>query len=132
MSRRVIGLLGILLGLTATPALADFSVCNESTSSSAYVSVAYQSDGEWVSEGWWKIAQGQCKSIFPGDLKSRYYYIRADGDDGAWTGDYVFCYQSEEFTIYGDKNCASRGYKSGGYFEVDTGDSLDWTQRLVE
>jgi len=132
MFARFVYAAGFLLGIGVTPALADFTVCNESDSSTASVSVAYQSDGEWVSEGWWNIDRGDCTIIFPGDLKSRYYYIRADGGDGTWKGDYNFCYKSEKFTIYGDENCSSRGYKSGGYFEVDTGDSYDWTQRLVE
>lgn len=132
MMRRLVCTFGLLFGLSTAPAVADFTVCNDSGSATAYVSAAYQSDGEWISEGWWQIAQGQCKIVFPGDLKSRYYYIRADGDDGTWKGDYVFCYRNEKFTIYGDENCASRGHKSGGYFEVDTGDSYDWTQRLVD
>ena len=47
-------------------------------------------------------------------------------------GDYSFCYINDEYTIRGDENCTSRGYKTGGFFEVDTGNALDWTQNLTD
>lgn len=120
-----------LAALMAAPAAADFSVCNKSDAS-AYVAIGYKSDGQWVSEGWWSVAVGECSTLIVGDLKNKFYYLRGESDTGFWTGDYNFCYVQDEFTIYGDENCNDRGYKTGGFFEVDTGDSRDWTQNLTE
>ncbi len=124
----------ILSGLflcVASPVLADFKICNK-TGSKTYVSIGYKENEEWVSEGWWTIQPGECSIPVVGDLKNRYYYIRAESDTGNWTGDYSFCYINDAFTIRGDENCTARGYKTGGYFEVDTDNSLDWTQNLTD
>jgi len=34
------------------------------------------------------------------------------------------------FTIRGITGCADRGYQKTGFFEVDTGEELDWTIEL--
>lgn len=119
-----------LFVLSGTPALADFRICNQ-TPFSTHASIGYKEGDEWVSEGWWSIEPGECTTPVAGDLKNRYYYIRAENEKANWTGDYHFCYTNEAYTIVGDENCTNRGYKTGGFFEVDTGNAHDWTQNLT-
>ena len=83
---------GVMLG-SATPALADFKICNQ-TDSRAFASIGYKENEEWVSEGWWTIEPGDCSIPVVGDLKNRYYYIRAESSTGNWVGDFTFCYIS--------------------------------------
>ena len=120
-----------LMVFLAAPAFADFEICNE-TASKAFASIGYKDGDDWVSEGWWTIQSGDCSIPVVGDLENRYYYIRAESETGNWTGDYSFCYINDEYTIRGDENCTSRGYNTGGFFEVDTGNALDWTQNLTD
>jgi uncharacterized membrane protein len=40
------------------------------------------------------------------------------------------CTQNKLFTIRGITGCAERGYQKTGFFEVDTGEELDWTIEL--
>jgi len=124
-------LVSALMVVCGSAALADFEICNE-TGNEAFASIGYKDGEDWVSEGWWTLQPGECAIPIVGDLKNRYYYIRAESKTGNWTGDYSFCYINDVFTIRGDENCTARGYKTGGFFEVDTGNSLDWTQNLTD
>ena len=40
------------------------------------------------------------------------------------------CTRDKLFTIRGIKDCVTRGYQKTGFFEVDTGEELDWTVSL--
>ncbi|MCF4098461.1 DUF1036 domain-containing protein [Maritalea mediterranea] len=111
------------LTLLATPALAGLEICNNAAERLS-LAIGYSSDGGWVSEGWWNIDPGACKTTISGDLKNRYYYYRANmsGDPFA-TGDYSFCTTKEAFTIKGDENCVDRGYDAMGFRKLDTGET---------
>lgn len=114
-------------------AQADFTVCNQ-TFDLVSVAIGYHDGDEWVSEGWWNLDYDECAQVISGDLSNTYYYVRGESHDGVtyWTDDYNFCYIDEVFTIYGDENCSDRGYKSGGFMEIDTGNKLDYTLDLTD
>ena len=42
------------------------------------------------------------------------------------------CTKDKAFTIRGENDCAKRGFKRTGFFEVDTGEDIDWTVRLTD
>lgn len=116
-----------LFALIASPALADFNVCNESAYD-ASVAIGYKDGENWTSEGWWNIGPGDCASPVKGDLKQRYYYVRVTSDDVDYpTEDYAFCTTPKVFTIVGDENCTARGYDKAFFVEVDTGEARDYT-----
>ena len=123
--------LGALFAVS--PAEASYKICNK-TSTSVDAAFGYKKNGDWVSEGWWHIDPGQCKKVYGKELDAQKYYFYADAADGSgeWKGDYTFCTLEKEFTIIGDTNCKSRGYKPRGFREVDVGDSVDWTSNLTE
>jgi uncharacterized membrane protein len=119
----------------ATPAHADFSVCNKS-SYKIFVAFGYWSakDKAWTSEGWWTLEKGDCQIVYKPNLDQEKYYVYAESTDHdyTWSGKYPFCASDDEFTIVGDSECKSRGYYSVDFFEVEVGDKRDFTQDLVD
>jgi uncharacterized membrane protein len=115
------------------PAQADLRLCNE-TGNQIGVAIGYKSATNWTTEGWWNLAQNTCKTLIPGELNSRYYYIYAlDYDEGGvWGGPAFMCTDSKQFTILGIENCVARGFERRGFYEVDTQKQENWTVQLTE
>jgi len=114
-------------------AWADLKLCN-ATSSRIGVAIGYQDNKGWATEGWWNIAAQTCETLLKGTLPSRYYYVYAIDYDrgGEWNGQNFMCTSDRMFTIRGVQDCQRRSYKRTGFFEVDVGDSQDWTIRLTD
>jgi uncharacterized membrane protein len=123
----------LLATLPATAALADLKLCN-TTSSRIGVAIGYQDPNGWTTEGWWNISAQTCETLYKGTLSSRFYYIHAIDYDrgGEWAGKSLMCTAEKAFTIRGVQDCTRRGYKSTGFFEVDTQEAKDWTIRLTD
>jgi uncharacterized membrane protein len=119
--------------LAATPAAADFRICNL-TKSRIGIALGYKDGEEWATEGWWNIVAGNCETLLRGNLAARFYYIYAVDYDrgGEWSGQAFMCTRDKEFTIRGIGNCLARGYERTGFFEVDTGEQQTWTVQLTE
>lgn len=117
--------------LAATPAAAEFRVCNES-SETVGVAVGYRSEEGWVSEGWWHVDGDACEVLLPGTLSSRYMYLYAENAERSqrWGGSIPLCTADEEFRIVGVEDCATRSYTRTGFGEYDTGEEPSWTVRL--
>ncbi|WP_415081992.1 DUF1036 domain-containing protein [Labrys sp. (in: a-proteobacteria)] len=117
----------------AGPAMADFRLCNN-TSSRVGVAVGYRDKQGWLTEGWWNVAARSCESILKGPLAARFYYVYAvDYDQGGeWSGNAFMCSRDKEFTIRGFENCLARGYNRTGFFEIDTSEQKAWTVQLSE
>lgn len=119
----------------APAALADFELCNQTTNRVG-VALGYKDQQGWASEGWWNIGPNACETLLKGPLIARYYYVYAvDYDEGgSWGGTAMMCTRDKLFTIRNaagrEKNCAERGYKKTGFFEVDTKEELDWKVSL--
>ena len=128
-----VGISAVALCTLATPARADFKVCND-TKNLAGVAIGYRTDKGWITEGWWRIPSSVCASLIDGELKSRYFYLYAEHADTGdqWRGPVFMCTSSKEFKIDGLKDCFARGYERTGFFEVDTGNQANWQVRLTE
>jgi uncharacterized membrane protein len=124
---------GAVLGLAPAPAHADLKLCN-TTSSRVGVAIGYRDVEGWATEGWWNVASHTCETLLKGVLIARFYYIHAIDYDrgGEWGGTLYMCTDDKAFTIRDVKDCAQRGYKKTGFFEVDTGEERDWTVRLTD
>ncbi len=122
-----------LLCLWASPASADFRLCNN-TSSRVGIALGYKDADGWTTEGWWNISSRACETLLRGTLVARYYYIYAIDYDrgGEWSGQAFMCSRDKEFTIRGTEDCLTRGYDRTGYFEVDTGEQRAWTVQLTD
>jgi uncharacterized membrane protein len=123
----------VLSGVSASPALADFRLCNN-TGSRVGVALGYKDAEGWTTEGWWNISARSCETLLRGALVARYYYIYAVDYDrgGEWSGHAYMCSREKEFTIRGTENCLARGYDRTGFFEVDTSEQRSWTVQLTE
>jgi uncharacterized membrane protein len=124
---------GLILasGAGFAPAEAALSVCNKS-SLPAKVAIGRFNGTKWISEGWWTVAPAKCETLVEGALNARYYYLYAtDGAAGTWDGSKIFCTSpTQKFAIVGRGACAAVGYDRRGFFEIDTGKSVNWTQAL--
>ncbi|QQO19791.1 DUF1036 domain-containing protein [Bradyrhizobium diazoefficiens] len=133
LARLVPVLVVALLCLCASPASADFRLCNN-TSSRVGIALGYKDAEGWTTEGWWNISSRACETLLRGTLIARYYYIYAIDYDrgGEWSGQAFMCSRDKEFTIRGTEDCLARGYDRTGYFEVDTGEQRAWTVQLTD
>lgn len=124
--------IGLLLA-APSPANADLKLCNF-TPSRVGIALGYKLSKEWITEGWWNIPSQSCETLVTGELPARFYYVHAVDYDrgGEWAGKTEMCTADKTFTIKGVKDCGGRGYKSSKFYEVDTGESKDYTIRLVD
>lgn len=122
---------GMVLALMAQPAAADLKLCND-TDSRVGVALGYKDLQGWASEGWWNVGPKTCETLLKGNLIARYYYIYAVDYDkgGSWGGKSFMCTRNKLFTIRSIKTCEQRGYNKTGFFEVDTGEEVEWTISL--
>jgi uncharacterized membrane protein len=126
-------LAAFFLGASATPAAADFRLCNN-TASRVGVAIGYKDSDGWTTEGWWNLPSRTCETILKGNLVARFYYVYAIDYDhgGEWMGQSFMCTRDKEFTIRGISDCLARGLDRTGFFEVDTGEQRAWTVQLTE
>jgi uncharacterized membrane protein len=127
-------LLGAAFNLAdASPAAADFRLCNN-TPSRVGIAVGYKDGDGWTTEGWWNLSARSCETLLRGTLVARFYYIYAVDYDrgGEWSGQAFMCTRDKEFTIRGTGDCLARGYDRTGFFEVDTTEQQSWTVQLTE
>lgn len=129
--RLVLALLVLLAA--AAPAGAALGVCNKG-SRAIKVAVGRFDGTRWSSEGWWRVPAKTCATLVPGKLDARYYYMYAsDGASGSWSGGKTFCVGADDrFSIPGRGSCSARGFDRRGFFEIDTGNRLDFTQSLSD
>jgi uncharacterized membrane protein len=132
--RRSSLMLALTFGSTlvcATPTLAAFNICNK-TNLPVRTAIGRFDGTRWTSEGWWTIQPRACTSVLTGALQARFYYLYAsDGAAGTWEGKTPFCVApNKRFESMGRGNCAERGFDRRDFFEVDTGDKVDWSQSL--
>ncbi len=96
-------------------------ICNETTATQE-VSIGYQAEDGWTSEGWWRIEPDGCATVIDGPLKNQWYYYRAEVQGGPFDGEnYTFCTTTQAYTIVGDEDCESRGYESEKFREFSIG-----------
>jgi uncharacterized membrane protein len=128
-----IGPAAFMLAAVASPARADFRLCNNTTSKVG-VAVGYKDSEGWATEGWWNVSAGGCETLLRGELAARFYYIYAVDYErgGEWSGQAFMCTRDKEFTIRGTENCLARGYDRTGFFEVDTSEQRSWTVQLTD
>ena len=125
-------LVALLTAMIAAPAAhADLKLCN-STSGRVGVALGYQDAKGWATEGWWNIASQTCETLLKGPVPSQFIYVYAVDYErgGEWSGKHQMCTTDKSFVIREVKECVPRGFRSTGFYEVDTGQSNDWTIRL--
>jgi uncharacterized membrane protein len=125
--------LALAAALMASPAQADFRVCN-ATQSLVGVAIGYRATDGWKTEGWWQIEGSTCKTLIEGSLSSRFYYLYAEDAErgGRWDGLVNMCVAEKEFKIAGVTDCFARGFQRAGFKEYDTGEQSSWMVQLTD
>lgn len=125
--------LPLFIGLClATPAAAEFAVCNQSFDV-VNVAIGQDVEGAFQTEGWWTIGPNQCANVIKEELTSRYIYLYAQDVFGQpiLNGTTQMCVSPRKFSIRGISECWSRGDISAGFIEVDTLKTQRWTLFLA-
>lgn len=124
---------GLCAIATASPAHADFRVCN-ATQNLVGVGIGYRAKAGWITEGWWHIEGSTCKTLIEGPLSSRFYYLYAEDAErgGRWDGPINMCVAEKEFKIAGVNDCVARGFQRAGFQEYDTGEQASWMVQLTD
>ena len=138
---RVIALLflGTLLfsGMWLTQSRAEYRACNE-TSYILEVAIASLSKLGAISQGWFKVAPGNCLEVLRTDLYDEldlFAFARSADIYGAqgisYHGDTPFCITEEDFLIEGVGLCQMRDYQHARFASINfTG--RDWTTYFSE
>ena len=89
-------------------------------------------DDDIISEGWYKLAPGECVTLYPGKLEYRYYLVFAQeiGGSRVWGGHLPLCVRPERFKIR-SKQCGAN-FNRRMFKEIDTGDERNgWTHKFT-
>ena len=111
----------------ASPASADFTVCNDSFDV-LNIALAYGQGAEFVSQGWWSVAPNRCVALLRGDIPVRYLYLFATDvfNRAVLDGEALFCTDTGRFRIIGVADCRARGHLVSAFSEVDIGSASEW------
>lgn len=110
----------VLLFTASKSHAATFTVCNNAKEP-VNVAIGYDDkDLGMVSEGWWKLAVGECADIKPADGKDhQYYFLYGRGERGGnWSSfdgseEASFCVRKRNF------NLINRDFEKGGKLECE-------------
>ena len=136
---KFVGLAAIVSGIAsslafAAPAKAGLEFCNKGKQGTAFVAIAYPiGKGQWQTEGWLNLKEGECGTLIEGDLDNRYYYYFAETTGNyTWEGDQKFCVSSRKFTFANaDTQCKGANSRWENFRELDTGkDATEFTLNL--
>ncbi len=121
----------------ATPALADYQLCNRTS----YVldgAIAFQEGEDWKSRGWVRLAPGECGVALAGAIAGGDCYVFArsievhQGRTQYFSGNERFCTADGSFEIEGRDQCAVRGYDANEFLPVRTEPGDDWVTTFSE
>ena len=119
---------------------AALKICNR-TSYVLYAATARPADRHIATQGWTRVAPGDCQTVLPGDLTAPAYYVYArsslahSGPARAWGGDKPFCVKDANFSPH--DRCRRAIAQSDDFFTLpfaalDTHHMRSWTMTLSE
>jgi uncharacterized membrane protein len=98
-----------------------YSVCNDS-GGDIYAAIGMQSQPDWASRGWWKVAPGGCARVLTQPLAYDRVFLFAQGHNNARlvSGPEKFCVADVEYETTLRRSCASKGLTEAGFAVTDT------------
>lgn len=125
-----------------SPAAAEgLTVCNKSTygTVNVAVAVAWLDNGNPYeeAEGWFVIAQGDCKKVIDQNILAYTIFIYAYADKNPakliWGGNNPFCLERKKFLYKaGEEKPPCPPGRSYGMRHIDTGDNTSYTYSLYD
>ena len=103
-----------------------FTLCNRTALDIVYAKALNTSTGNtdlFLSQGWFKLAPGQCEIAWPGKLDARFYliYAEAKASNRKWAGNVPVCVEDADFKISAGLCIAPRNLRR--FIQVDTGEN---------
>lgn len=126
---RLLSALAFLFAFAALPAQAQLEICNK-TAAPYSLAVAYETEADVVSQGWWTVAPDKCETVVTGELKRRYFYHYAISRplNVEWNGNFTFCVDDDpQFRITGASDCEQRSFRTLGFRQIDVGTNKAYT-----
>jgi Protein of unknown function (DUF1036) len=128
----------------ATPSFADLTFCNRSDAKMHLSLGAFKRDDGWISQGWWNLAAGECRTVIHG-LPARVYFAFAIDENGrSWSAPRDqqggwFCISPENYLLrnrdYEDESknvhCENGNLKAKHFLVVNTGNSTNYTHNFT-
>lgn len=131
-------LCALLLPLCASPASAALKLCNQ-TSYVLYAAAGYKTGTGAVSQGWSRVAPGDCRDVLKKPLAPIPYYLYArsstahTGEARAWGGQFPLCVKDTNFALTtAGPACAGDDAYTVPFSSVDTHGQQSWTTTLTE
>ena len=125
----------LIAGALEVQASIGLTLCNKS-SYDIWSAIAFQSDGEWESRGWWPIEAGACARPFANKLENTNAHFFAlqeqpapeEGEEApkdkllrtVAAKPRQFCVAEGVFSAIGDEYCADRGYSPVSFRPLPT------------
>jgi uncharacterized membrane protein len=121
----------------AGPANAALKLCNQ-TSYVLYAATGARSDGGAVSQGWTRVAPGDCRDVQkkPLTVSPSYLYARSSqahtGEPRAWGGQFPLCVKDTNFVLTTGASCSGDDSFAVPFSAIDTHGLSSWTMTLTE
>ncbi len=138
--RRLLGLAALVVAALGfeTPAQASLNLCNR-TSYVLYAATAAETGNAVATNGWTRLAPGECRVAVQGDLAANAYFIHARtslahaGPARAWGGAASFCAREGNFalTASASAQCDDDSFPLA-FAQIDTHHMRAWTMTLTE
>jgi uncharacterized membrane protein len=94
------------------------TICNQSVEPN-FVALGILEGQSWVTHGWYRLDEQQCKTLARG-IRGQTYYVHAKGVRGSvWGEKYSLCVRpGDAFTITGFDECEPRGFKTAQFTRI--------------
>lgn len=122
---RLVLLVLVFLGVSATAAQARYSFCNKS-SYALSAAIAYVDGDRLATRGWWRLRPGQCKVVLTEQANPGRYFVYAEAIPGhngplrTWSGDTPLCVESNGyFNIRNQDVCRDDPMRQRRFFDVE-------------
>jgi uncharacterized membrane protein len=136
--KAVLGIAAAMLLFAVAPAKAALTLCNR-TSYILYAATAALKSPQSQTQGWTRIAPGECQVARKEALTAETYLVHArsslahSGPARAWGGSFPMCVRDTNFTLNQSTAmaaCSAEGTFSLPFAALDTGGRANWTMTL--
>ncbi len=98
-----------------------YTVCNDAKAE-VTAAIGEAAGADYISRGWWRIADGACARIITEPLKQATVWlsVQKPGGGALVSGPDQFCVSGEAFEIKGRRDCVPRGFTASGFARTPT------------
>lgn len=115
----------IAISLSASPAAANYSLCNK-TSYALSAAIGYVEGDRLATRGWWRLRPGQCKVVLNETANPGRYFVYGEAVPGhrgplrTWSGETLLCVeQSGFFNLRNQEICRDDPTRQRPFFDVE-------------